>query len=50
MEDRHIIAYTLAALMGLFLAGFVVRHLNNRRKFKIRQSGRGKSDGSVPAE
>ncbi len=50
MEDRHIIAYTLAVLMVVFLGVFVVRHTANRRKFKIRQSGRGKNEYSVPAE
>lgn len=50
MEDRHIIAYSLIAAGLLFVGIFVWRHLNNRRKFKIRQAGRGKSEASIPAE
>jgi hypothetical protein len=50
MEDRHIIAYTLCAAMVIILSVFLARHLNNRRQFKLRQSGRGKSHDSVPAE
>jgi hypothetical protein len=50
MEDRHIVAYTLTALMIIFVGAFIVRYLSNRRKFKIRQSGRGKNDDGVPAE
>jgi hypothetical protein len=50
MEDRHIIAYTLCAAMVIFLSVFLARYLHNRRQFKLRQSGRGKSSDSVPAE
>lgn len=50
MEDRHILAYTLGATLVLIVAFVVVRYLNNRRQFKIRQSGRGKSVPGAPAE
>ena len=50
MEDRLIVAYALAALMVTFLGVFVMRYLNTRRKFKIRQSGRGKADNSNIAD
>lgn len=53
METRLVIAYALCAVMALIFTAFVIRHVSNRRQFKIRQSGRGKSaansDG-VPAE
>jgi cytochrome c biogenesis protein CcdA len=53
MEDRHIIAYALGAAMVLFIVFVMVRYVNNRRQFKLRQLGRGKSTTnitSVPAE
>lgn len=55
MENRLIIAYALCAIMVLILAAIAVRYFNNRKQFKIRQSGRGKSNDamipdSVPAE
>jgi hypothetical protein len=50
MEDRHLIAYSLCAAILAIGAAFVVHYLNKRRRFKIRQSGRGKTTNSVPAE
>ncbi len=53
MENRLLIAYALCAVMVLIITMITVRYLNNRKQFKIRQSGRGKgsSDGdSLPAE
>ncbi len=50
MEDRHIIAYSLGAVLLAIVVFFVARYLNNRRQFKIRQSGRGKSVPGAPAE
>ncbi|HNW19572.1 MAG TPA: hypothetical protein PKK17_13780 [Sphingorhabdus lacus] len=53
MESRLIIAYSLCAIMLLILAALTVRYLINRRQFKIRQSGRGKTTNvsdSFPAE
>lgn len=55
MENRLIIAYALCAMMVLILAAIAVRYVNNRKQFKIRQSGRGKSSSGdvvdgVPAE
>lgn len=55
MEDRHIIAYALCAIMVMILVAITVRYMNNRKQFKVRQSGRGKSNGAmtsdgVPAE
>lgn len=55
MENRLIIAYALCAIMALIFAGITMRYLNNKKQFKIRQSGRGKSSGEtisdgVPAE
>ena len=43
METRLIIAYSLCAVMALILAALAVRYFLNRRQFKIRQSGRGKT-------
>lgn len=43
MESRLIIAYSLCAILLLILAAITFRYLNNRRQFKIRQSGRGKT-------
>jgi hypothetical protein len=55
MENRLIIAYALCAVMLLILTAVAVRYANNRKQFKIRQSGRGKNSGQnvtdgVPAE
>jgi hypothetical protein len=53
MESRLIIAYSLCAIMLLILAALTVRYFINRRQFKIRQSGRGKTTNvsdSFPAE
>lgn len=55
MEMRLIIAYALCATMVLIIVAISLRHFNNRKKFKVRQSGRGKNvdtNGieSVPAE
>jgi hypothetical protein len=53
MESRLIIAYSLCAILLLILAALTVRYFNNRRQFKIRQSGRGKTTNakdSFPAE
>jgi hypothetical protein len=53
METRLIVAYALCAALLLILAAFTVRYANNRRQFKIRQSGRGKNTpnpDNVPAE
>jgi hypothetical protein len=53
MESRLIIAYSLCAIMLLILAALVVRYFVNRRQFKIRQSGRGKTTNAqdnLPAE
>jgi cytochrome c biogenesis protein CcdA len=53
METRLIVAYALCAALVLILAALAVRYANNRRNFKIRQSGRGKNTPDVegvPAE
>lgn len=53
METRLIIAYSLCAVMALILAALTVRYFINRRQFKIRQSGRGKTTNAqdnLPAE
>jgi cytochrome c biogenesis protein CcdA len=53
METRLIVAYALCAALVLILAAFAVRYASNRRQFKIRQSGRGKSistSENMPAE
>lgn len=55
MENRLIIAYVLCAIMLLVFAAIAVRYFDNRKQFKVRQSGRGKNNGdinadSVPAE
>jgi cytochrome c biogenesis protein CcdA len=43
METRLVIAYALGAMMVLILIAVAVRYFGNRRRFKIRQSGRGKN-------
>lgn len=43
METRLVIAYALCAVMALIFVAVAVRYLHNRRQFKIRQAGRGKS-------
>jgi uncharacterized membrane protein SpoIIM required for sporulation len=50
MEMREIVALTIAGAMVVIIAGFAVRHFQERRKFKIRQQGRGKNSGVLPAE
>ena len=53
MESRLIIAYSLCAIMLLILAALAMRYFINRRQFKIRQSGRGKTTNAqdnLPAE
>ena len=50
MENRLIIAYALCAIMALILAAIAVRYVNNRKQFKVRQSGRGKSGGSINSD
>ncbi len=50
METRLIVAYVLCAVMALILVGVAVRYFNNRRQFKIRQSGRGKNVDNVPVD
>lgn len=53
MESRLIIAYSLCAILLLILTALTVRYFNNRRQFKIRQSGRGKTTDAkdnFPAE
>jgi cytochrome c biogenesis protein CcdA len=53
METRHIVAYALCAALVLILVAFAVRYASNRRQFRIRQSGRGKSTNAAenaPAE
>jgi hypothetical protein len=51
MEDRHLVAYTLCAVLAVIVVAFTMRYLSNRRQFKIRQSGRGKTlDTNVAAE
>jgi hypothetical protein len=47
METRLIIAFALCAVMALILTVFAVRYFSNRRQFKIRQSGRGKSPANI---
>jgi hypothetical protein len=47
METRLVVAYALCAVMALILAGVAVRYFNNRRQFKIRQSGRGKNTAGI---
>lgn len=53
MESRLVIAYSLCAIMLLVLVALAVRYFVNRRQFKIRQSGRGKTTNTqdnLPAE
>ncbi len=50
MESRLMIAFALCAIMALIFIVAAVRYRNNRKQFKIRQSGRGKASGSIPAE
>jgi hypothetical protein len=50
MDDRLVIAAFLG--VGLMTVGvwLIVRYVQKRQAFKLRQSGRGKSLGQVPAE
>lgn len=50
MDDRLVIAAVLG--FGLVTAGvwLTVRYVQKRQAFKLRQSGRGKTPGQVPAE
>jgi hypothetical protein len=53
MEDRVIIAVALLFLMTAVTGWFIYRKIDERRKFKLRQSGRGKGNDThffEPAE
>lgn len=43
MEPREIVAYSLGAILAFVLLAAVLRYRHNRRQFKLRQSGKGKS-------
>jgi flagellar biogenesis protein FliO len=53
MEDRVVIALAIAIAMVMALIWFVTRKVKQRRAFKLRQAGQGKSIkpiSVVPAE
>jgi hypothetical protein len=50
MEQRVLIALILLALIGIAASWLAIRTLSGRRQFKIRQSGRGKSNRQMPTE
>jgi hypothetical protein len=50
MEMRILVAAALGALTVLAGAWFIVRSIRERRKFRLRQQGRGKSANVAPAE
>lgn len=50
MDDRLVVAAILGFGLVSVSAWLVIRYLQKRRAYKLRQSGRGKSLGQVPAE
>jgi hypothetical protein len=50
MEDRVIAAFAIIVIMGAVISWLAVRKAQERRQFKIRQSGRGKETASSPME
>jgi hypothetical protein len=50
MEDRIVAALAILAVLTLIAGWFVTRKISERRRFKLRQSGRGKSTGTSTLE
>lgn len=50
MELRYILAAKLIAVIVIVAIWFLTRKARERRKFRLRQQGRGKSVEQVPAE
>jgi hypothetical protein len=50
MEYRIAAAAAIAVIFLLFAGWFAVRKITERRRFKMRQMGRGKSGEITPAE
>ena len=50
MEPRYILAAVLLAAVLIVIAWLLTRKVRERRKFRIRQQGRGKSVEVNPAE
>jgi hypothetical protein len=53
MEDRIVIAAVIVIVMALVIGSFAARKIAERRRFKLRQMGRGKNEerlGLEPAE
>jgi hypothetical protein len=50
MEDRIIAAAAIGALTLAVAGWLLLRKLADRRRFKLRQMGRGKNEAAAPAE
>jgi hypothetical protein len=50
MEMRIIVAAALGVALLLICAWLLTRNMRERRKFRMRQQGRGKNVESAPAE
>jgi cytochrome c biogenesis protein CcdA len=43
MEPREIVAYSLGAILVFVILAVIWRYRHNRKQFKLRQTGKGKS-------